>query len=689
MRIEFHADGPFGRATGCVYLNHAEMPLPLLGEVVALFVVSILIAYVCYRIRLVPIAGFLIAGVFIGPGALGLVSDTDLIYNLAEIGVILLLFTIGVEFSLEKLGRIRRFVVLGGALQVSIMVAIVTVVLVLFGVDWRLGVFTGFLVVLSSTAIVLRLLSEGVQMETPGGQVSLALLIFQDLAMVMMVLFVPALTGERGTLFDIAIILLKAAAIIAFVLVAARRAIPWLLEKLAQTRREELFLLAIVAVCLGTAWFTSLFGISLALGAFLAGLVVSESKFSGYALSEILPLRTVFNAIFFVSIGMLLDLSFLIEHPVMVLGVATSVLVLKVVVTGAAVMMLGYPVRVAAFSAFALAQICESSFVLERAGAAVGLTPAGLGGTGQQTFIAVAVVLMVLTPLLMKAGPEVGEWLSRTSLSRVGRKEKDVPESVLELENHVVVIGYGPAGRRVVSVLQAAGIPFVIVELNPQTLAELEAEGLPVLFGDAGRIQILEMAGIRQAKACAVVINDMAAVERVVELAHFLNPTLQIIVRVRFMSDADRVQRLGADVAVPEDLEASIRVLSHVLDAYLVSSEEVARLSGEIRRGDYDALRVTGRDRPLEGVTRLGDRGMQTRVVAVRSEALAAGKTLEDLALRKLYGLTVLAVRRNGSTIERPAGDFGIESGDRLVMVGSADQFAESGHLFRRSGSGA
>lgn len=662
------------------------MSLPLLGEVVALFVVSILIAYICYRIRLVPIAGFLIAGVFIGPGALGLVRDTALIYNLAEIGVILLLFTIGVEFSLEKLSRIKRFIVLGGTLQVSIMVAVVTVVLALYGVDWRLGVFTGFLVVLSSTAIVLKLLSERAQTETPAGQVSLALLIFQDLAMVMMVLFVPALTGERGTLVDIVVVLLKAAAIIAFVLLAARRAIPWLLEKIAQTRREELFLLAVVAVCFGTAWLTSLFGISLALGAFLAGLVVSESKFSGYALSEILPLRTVFNAIFFVSIGMLLDLSFLLEHPVMVLGVAASVLVLKIVVTGAAVMLLGYPVRVATFSAFALAQICESSFVLERAGAAVGLTPAGLGDLGQQTFIAVAVVLMVLTPLLMKAGPEVGEWLSRTPLSRAGRRDVDVPEGVLHLENHVVVIGYGPAGRRLVTAMQAAGIPFVIVEMNPETVSELEADGHPVLYGDASRIQMLEMAGIRHAKACALVINDTAAAERVIELAHFLNPTLQIIARVRFISDAERMQRLGADVVVPEDLEASIRVLSHVLDAYLVPSEDVTRLSGAIREGDYDALRgAAGQDRPLEGFSRLNDESVHTRIVAVRTEALAAGKTLEELALRKLYGLTVLAVRRDGSTIGSPAGDFMIEGGDRLVMTGSADQFADSGHLFRQS----
>ena len=663
------------------------MPLPLLGEVVALFVIAVFIAYLCYRIRLVPIAGFLLAGVLIGPGALGLIEDTTLIYNLAEIGVILLLFTIGAEFSLEKLARIKRFVMIGGSMQAGLMVALVTLLLALFGVVWQVGVFTGFLVVLSSTAIVLKMLNERAEIDTPGGQVAVGLLIFQDLAMVMMVLFVPALAGERVSFLDIFIILGKVLIILTVVLVLARRAIPWLLEKIAQTRREELFLLTVVAVCFGTAWLTSLFGISLALGAFLAGLVVSESKYSGYALAEILPLRTVFNAIFFVSIGMLLDLGFVIQNLPLVVAVAFSVLLLKLVVTSGTVMLLGYPVRIATFSGFALAQICETSFVLERAGAAVGMSPAGMGGFGQQTFIAVAVILMVMTPFLIQAGPRVGEWLSSTPLARRGR-DPVLPPMVAELENHVIVIGYGPAGRRLVRVMQTAGIPFLILELNPQTSKELEEQGLPVLYGDASRIHILELAGIARAKLCAIVINDQDAVQRIVELAHFLNPTVQIIARVRFMSEAAALQEIGADIVVPEELETSVRIFSHVLDAYMVSSEEIDRLSDVVRKGDYEALRTTGEARPLRRAMELEQRGLQTRIITVRSQALAAGKSLSDLALRRVYGLTVVAVRRNGETVTGPDGAFTVEPGDRLVMMGSAAQFADSGHLFRRGERG-
>lgn len=661
------------------------MSLPLLGEVVALFVVSVLIAYLCYRIRLVPIAGFLIAGVLIGPGALGLVSDTDLIYDLAEIGVILLLFTIGVEFSLEKLARIKRFVVLGGSLQASIMVVAVTVVLVAFGVSWQVGVFTSFLVVLSSTVIVLKLFQERAEIDTPSGQVSLGLLIFQDLAMVMMVLFVPALAGQRSTYIDIIIILGKVLIILTLVLLLARRAIPWLLEKIAHTRREELFLLTIVAICFGTAWFTSLFGISLALGAFLAGLVVSESRYSGYALSEILPLRTVFNAIFFVSIGMLLDLRFLFSNFAVILTVAGSVLLLKIIVTTGTVMLLGYPVRIAVFTGFALAQICESSFVLERAGAAVGLAPAGMGAFGQQIFIAVAVLLMILTPFLMQAGPPLGEWLMRTRLGRVSRTPVAPPSQIAELENHVIVIGYGPAGQRLVRVMQAKGIPFVVIELNPQTAEAIEKDGLPVLYGDASRIHILELAGIHRAKLCAIVINDPTSVQHIVELAAYLNPTVQIVARARFISEVAILQQSGADIVVPQELETSVRIFKHVLDAYLVPGDEVRQLTAMIRKGDYESFRQTGESRPLRGLADLDQQGLLTREVMVRPEALAAGKTLSDLALRKVYGLTVLAVRRNGTTVAGPDGEFMLMSGDRLVMMGSADQFAGSAHLFRTS----
>ena len=671
---------------------HAEpflrvaVTLPFLGEVVALLAVSVLIAYVCYRLKLVSIAGFLIAGVVLGPGATGVVEDIELINSLAEIGVILLLFTIGVEFSLEKLASIARMIFVGGGIQVFVTIALVAGILALFGVSWPAGIFTGCLVALSSTAIVLKLLADRAETDTPAGQLSLAVLIFQDLAIVAMVLLVPILGGQGGTFFEVAVALGTALGLVGAVLVLARQAVPWLLHKIALTRREELFLLTVVALCFGTAYLTSLAGVSLALGAFLAGLVVSESRYSDQALSEMLPLRTVFNAVFFVSVGMLLDLSFVLANLPLVLGVAVVVLLLKVLITGGAVLVLGYPVRIAAMVGLALAQIGEFSFVLDRAGRAVGLTPAGLGETGEQTFIAAVVLLMIATPFLVGAGPAVGAKLERLGLRRRAEDTPELPDAQADtLEDHVIIVGYGPAGRRLGTVLKDTGIPFVVVELNPKGVEDARADGLPVLYGDASRPHLLERAHIHEAKMCVVVINDNRAAGRIVQQARYLNPTLQIIVRTRFHADIEPLHEAGADVVVPEELETTVRIFSNVLGAYLIPPSEIQRQVGLIRSDDYGLLRGSIHEAHLMVLQGLDEEGLHTRAVAVREGAPVAGKTLEELALRRLHNLTVLAVRRDGRTVGNPAGDFRVATGDRLVLVGPATQFAACADLFRPS----
>jgi CPA2 family monovalent cation:H+ antiporter-2 len=654
--------------------------IPFLNELVALFVASVAIAYVCYRLRLVPIAGFLIAGVLIGPNALGLVSEQELVDVLAEVGVILLLFTIGVEFSLEKLSRIGRAIFVGGGVQVGLTIAAVTLGLVAFGVSWQASVYTGCLVALSSTAIVLGLLGERDETDTPTGQLALALLIFQDLAIIGMVLLVPILAGESGTPLDVGIVLGKAALLILGVLVLARRVVPWLLEKIAQTRRQELFLLTVVAICFGTAAVSAVAGVNLALGAFLAGLVVSESRYSEQALSEILPLRTVFNAVFFVSVGMLLDVRFLAENPGLVLAVAGGVVVLKIITSGIAVLVLGYPVRIAAATALTLAQVGEFSFVLERAGRAAGLAPAGLEGTGGQVFIASTVLLMLLTPFMMQAGPRFGALLTR----RKDADADDAPGAGEDLEDHVIVVGYGPAGQRLVQVLRETGIPFVVVEMNPETIKALHAEGVPAVYGDASRPHMLEIVGVERAKLAVVVINDAAAAARIVQLARHLNPTLQLIVRTRYLSAIETLHERGADIVVPEEMETTVRIFSHVLGAYMIPPEEIERKARALRAEDYGVLRGSIQEAHLMVLQGLDEDGMHTRAVAVRPGAPAAGETLQTLALRRDHSITVLAVRRAGQTIASPAGDFRVEAGDRLILVGMAEHFAACAELFRQ-----
>ncbi len=531
----------------------AAGPLPFVGELAALFTAGVLVAYLCYRVRLVPIAGFLLAGVAIGPEALGLVRDVDLVAQLAEVGVILLLFSIGVEFSLGQMARLARPIFLGGGLQVALTIGVVAGIMVLLGAGVGVAVFTGFLVSLSSTAIVLKVLGERAETDTPVGRVALAMILFQDLVIVVMVLLIPALAGEGGSALDVAWALGKAVLVIAAVLVGARRVVPALLARIAETRRTELFLLAVAAVCLGTAWAVSLAGVSLAIGAFLAGLLVSESDYAEHALSEILPLQTLFTAAFFLSVGMLLDPAFLWENLGLVAGVAVAVLVLKAAVAAVGARLLGSPLGVALATGLTLAQIGEFSFVLALAGAEVGLLPGGIA-SGSQILIAVTVVLMLATPGLIALGPRLAA-LGRRVENAGGAGGHGGHGHGVDLEDHTVVVGYGLAGRRLARVLGESGIPYAVSDLNPQSLRDAEARGAPTVYGDASREPILRALGAERAKLLVVAINDGPATQRIVAVARHLNPTLQIFARTRFVVDVESLTRAGADIVVPEELE--------------------------------------------------------------------------------------------------------------------------------------
>lgn len=657
--------------------------LPFLNELVALFLVSVGIAYLCYRLKLPPIVGFLIAGVIIGPNALALVPDQELVNILAEIGIILLLFTIGLEFSLEKLSRIRKAILVGGGLQVTVTTLAVVGILAVFGIALNTAIYTGFLIALGSTAIVLGLFSQRGETDTPVGQLSLAVLIFQDLAIIVMVLLVPILAGQSESGLDLLWILGKAILLITLVIILARRIVPWILEKVAQTRQQELFLLTVVAICFGTAALTSMANVSLALGAFMAGLVVSESHFSEQALSEILPLRTIFNAVFFVSVGMLLDLQFVLEYPLLLIGIAVGIIVLKLIITSAGLLTLGYPVRVAAASGLALAQIGEFSFVLERAGRSAGITPAGMGNLGSQMFIAISVLLMVLTPFLLNAGPSLGRALAKTPLRRLGQSGNLDSDNKTDFKDHVIIVGYGPAGRHLEQVLRDSGIPYVIIEMNPESVKEMQEHGIPAIYGDASRQHILELAGISKAKMCVIATNDPSSSPRIIKVARHNNPTLQIVVRTRYLTDVDRLDKMGADIVIPEEMETTVRIFSHVLGAYMISQDEIEEHIRTLRAHDYEFLRGSVQEAHLMVLKGLDKEGLHTRSIVIRKNTPVAGKTLQELQLRNKYNLTVLAVQRDDQTIGNPSGGFRIQSGDRLILVGLADRFAECSELFR------
>ena len=656
-------------------------------EAAAIVAAGAVVAYVCQRLRLVPIVGFLLAGVLIGPHALGLVRDQGMVDAAAEVGVILLLFTIGIEFSLERLARIKRLIFVGGGLQVGLATLATTGLLAAFGVGWRAGLFTGFLVALSSTAIVLKVLADKGETSDAHGQVALGLLIFQDLAIVVMVLLVPTLGGGAGgSGLGILWALAKAGAIIAAVLLVARRVMPRVVESVARTCSPEIFLLTVIAICFGTAYLTSLAGVSLSLGAFLAGLLVSESRFSEHAFSEILPLQILFSAAFFISVGMLLDVRFLALNLPLVAAAVALVLAVKFLTTGGSVLALGYRAPVAAAAGLALAQVGEFSFVLERAGRDAGLSPGGLGEVGSQTFIASTVTLMVVTPLLMQAGSRLARRMEARR-ERKGAEAMDAASSgahAPDIEDHVIVAGYGQAARRLVRVLNGSRIPYVITTLSPEGANEAEGEGHTVLRGDAGRRRTLQLAGVERAKMVIVADDEPAVARRIAAVARTLNPTARILVRTRYMEEIGRLTEAGADRAVAEELESVVALFSDVLRGYQIPAAEIDAHEEAIRRGGYVALlrdRAEGEEPVV--VCSAGPECFDTRSVTVRAGSPITRGPLAGLALEADYGIRVSRVVRGGETLAAPGEDFALWPGDEIVLEGPTDAFTKAGRLFR------
>lgn len=532
-------------------------PPSYLAPTAALVVAAALVGYLMARLKVVPIVGFLLAGVLIGPAQLGLVSNSEGVQSVADIGVILLLFTIGIEFSLARLARAWRYIVIGGLLQVTLATLAGLGLTTVVGGGIRDGIYTGFLLALSSTAVVLKLLAQRGESNSTRGRLALSLLIAQDLAVVAMVLVVPQLgatdKSPAGGALELARAVGTAVVVVVLVIVVARRAMPPLLDRVARTCSPEVFLLAVVAICFGTAYLTSLAGVSVSLGAFLAGLMVSESRASTQAFSEVLPLQVLFSAAFFVSVGMLLDLGYLVTNLPLVLAGVAAVLVLKVLTTSVALIPLRVGWRTALATALLLAQVGEFSFVLLTAGDAAGLAPLGLGAKGTQAVVATTVLLMLATPLLTAAGAR---------LAAAGGVERDLEAEQAsgvdgEIRDHVLIIGWGPTALDLAATLRRRGVPLLMTTLNPGGAGEAEEAGHRVLRGDPTKVAVLTEAGVAAADLVVVAEDDPETTARVVAAVRPLTHA-PIVARPMGEADVPLLAEAGADHVV--DREAASRV---------------------------------------------------------------------------------------------------------------------------------
>ncbi|MBX7143527.1 MAG: cation:proton antiporter [Oligoflexia bacterium] len=656
------------------------MHLHLLEELTVVFALSIGVLVLCYRLRVPAIVGFLVTGVLAGPNALGLVSSLEEIEALAEVGIALLLFSIGVEFSLQNLLQIKQWVLVAGSVQLALTLSVTAGLSSWFGFTVGESVLLGALISLSSTALILKLLQDRAEIDSIYGRVSFSVLIFQDLAVIPLMLLVPFLSANsQVTWIDGSLMLLKGLCVLALVSIAAKWIVPRVLNLVAATKSRELFLFAVVAICFSVAFLTQKAGLSLALGALLAGLIISESQYSHQALGNIIPFQQLFTTVFFISVGMLLDPLFVLRNIEGILPLALFVVVLKALLAAPAALAMGLSLRTAILSGLALAQVGEFSFVLAREGVKHGVLQSEL----YQGFLAVSVLTIALTPLLLAIGPRVADAICSLPLSnslKVGWRRAEDTKHLMghaALKDHVLCVGYGVSGEAVLHAAKMANIPAVALDMNPEIVRKARANGDLVVYGDATQEAVLHEEGIETAKVIFVAISDPFGTRRVVSLARTLNPKAYIIVRTRLIDEIQELYKLGAQEVIADEFESAVESLSRVMRRYLVPRAELDTFTEEFRARGYEMIRTHQQHSPK--LHELTDLVPEVDLFSLRVSAgsKAEGKTLSDLALRAKFGVTILAIRRKHETLVNPAGTTAIQAEDVVVLLGPANDLAE------------
>lgn len=643
----------------------------ILRDLTVVLAIATGLALLFGKLRLSVIPAFLAGGAILGPTGAGLVSEPAMVEVLAEIGVAMFLFTIGLDLSISRLGKMPRRILWAGAAQVLVTVLCALAALAIFGVPVPEALFVGFVLSLSSTAIVLKVYGDRVEMDTSQGRISLGILVFQDLAAIpMMLLIVPLRQWEGAQAQAVLLTLVKAAGAVGALLLLARFVIPRLLREVVKLNSRDVLAMTVLLVCLGTAFLARQIGLSLGMGAFLAGMVISESDYVHEIAAQIMPFRDVLIGVAFISFGMLLDLPFAARRLPLVLLVTVGVVLLKAIAAGAAIRVLGYTWRVATVAAVGLVQIGEFSFLLLSEGYRAGL----IAAAPYDILLAATVLTMTATPLLMNAAPALG-WKMEGWFRRLGSARDaagDEPGLRPAFENHVIIAGYGMNGRNLARVLRATHLPYVVVEINDALVREGKEAGEPMLFGDVNSPAILERAGIEKALILVLAISDPMATRRAVAVARRANPALFILVRTRYVADLDDLLFLGASAVIPEEFETSVEIFARVLAEYHVPEHIIRQQEALIRSGAYRILRERSAPRSNDILAEF-EEFLRRKVIEVFYISPASGwggRRVEELPVGGDTGIVLLAVLRGDRALIQPDPDEVLAAGDKIVLFG-------------------
>ncbi len=651
------------------------MDQSLLNDLLIIIGLSIIVVFLFNKLKLPSIVGFLLTGMIAGPYGLKLIQDAHSVEQISEIGVILIMFSIGMEFSLKKLLNIKRNIFLGGGIQVLISILLVMLLLSFSDFTFNQSIFVGFLVALSSTALIMKLLLGRGTTDSPQGRISLSIAIFQDLAILPMILLTPLLAGgDINFGNEILMLFVKVFSIGLFLFLSIKFVMPNLIFQIAKTRVKELFILVVIAICGVTVWLSSISGISLALGAFMAGLIISETDYSSEALGIIEPFREVFASFFFVSVGMLLNLTFLFDNILLVLLIVTLLIAVKFISGFAAAFVLTKSIRVGIVTSLLIAQIGEFAFVL----AAVGFGSGLLDGFSYQLFLSTTIISITLTPFLLRLGEYFADNLANRDNSTRTDDESQSPDD--KLSNHLIIIGYGLNGRNLALAAAFANINYLIIEMNPVTVREQKALGEHIIFGDATKENVLEHANIERAKVVVSTIPDPSAERALVVAVKRKNPDVYLIIRTRYDREMTPLYSLGADEVIPEEFETSIELFNRVLNKYNIDEDEISKFTNKIRGNRYELFTKINKSNKHKGfLSKLSD--LRTYTVKIKKSSELIGKTLIEANLREKHSITILAIERNGDVTINPSPSFIINEGDSLLLFGESTIMTNIGKI--------
>jgi CPA2 family monovalent cation:H+ antiporter-2 len=627
-------------------------------------------------LRQPAILGYLIGGIIVGPGGLGVIKELIQVETLAQFGVAFLLFALGVEFSFAELKKVQGISLGGGGLQIIFTILITALTMGILGWDTSpiQGIFLGAILSLSSTAVVLKCLMERNEMASPQGQIMLGILVVQDLALGLMLAVLPALNQPQGGVIFEAVgrSLLLIGLFALGAVVAGIWVIPKLLQFLAKTESKELFLLGVVALCLGIALLTEHLGFSIEMGAFVAGLMISEVEYADQTLTYVEPIRDIFAALFFVAVGMLIDPVFLWEHLELIIGLMLLIVAGKTLIIIPIVKLFGYSWRTSIITGLGLAQIGEFSFVLASAGQ-------GLGLVSRRVYLLIVgttALTLMITPFILQFAPKLLDWIEEkwdlSNLLENSQKITNIAED-LPQQNHIIVCGYGRVGRNLVRLLQSHNYAVIVIDQSEKTVQELRNNQIPYLYGNAASLHVLEAAGVDRAASMAIALPDPMSTRLCLKRSLEFSPNLDVIVIADRDKDIELLYQLGAKEVVQPEFEASLELSNHVLTKMGLGGDKIQQEMQKIRQSQYSDFRPKQSAQEVARDLQQATQEMNSKWYALPTNSPLMGMTLEESNIRPMTGISVMAIRRfTGEEIDYPDGQVRLEKDDKLLVVGEA-----------------